>query len=130
MKTRKFHACIIVAGFFMLVFTSCVSSKKLYYFTDVPEGNTTEIVDIPIENRIAVNDILHITILSQDEVTNKILNSGGTSQAPSASGAASAGAGSDYLVSDSGYINLAVIGSLKVTGMKKEQIADTIISIL
>jgi polysaccharide export outer membrane protein len=137
MKKRFINSSVFAALILVLLLNACVSSKKLRYFTNVPESGETDVLKITNQNLILPSDILYITIFSSDDVTNRILNSAGsipgsstgTAAGPSAT-PTGGGAGSEYLVSDSGYIKLAVIGELKVKGMKKEALADTIANIL
>jgi polysaccharide export outer membrane protein len=127
MKNLKIPVSVSLSMVLMVLLSSCGGKKKLRYFTNVPEAGVTEVVKNPILNVISPNDILYITIFSTDEVSTRILNSAGSPPAGSAAGAPSAGAaGSEYLVNDSGFIKLAVLGRMKVAGMRKEQIADTI----
>jgi polysaccharide export outer membrane protein len=128
MKNLKIPVSVMLSMVLMVILNSCAGKKKLKYFTNVPEGGVTEVVKSPTLNVISPNDILYITIFSNDEVSTKILNSAGSPPAGSSAGAPSSGgaAGSEYLVNDSGFIKLAVLGRLKVAGMRKEQIADTI----
>ncbi len=131
MKTKGFFAYTMMGILVMMAFNSCVSSKKLRYFTTVPESGVTDVVKIPNVNIIATSDILQITFFSSDEETNRILNNTGSAGASGGSGGGgSSAAATNYLVSDSGFIKLPIIGSIKAAGMRKEQLADSITRVL
>ena len=130
MKKIRYTVNAVLMLVFMVTINSCVSSKKLHYFTTIPESGVTDVIKIPNENVIGASDILQITIFSSDEQTNNILSNTGGSQGAAGASGGSSGGGGGYLVNDSGYIKLPLLGTLKVGGMKKEQLADTITNIL
>jgi polysaccharide biosynthesis/export protein len=132
MRRLKLTVHVMTSIFCMMVFSSCVNSKKLRYFTTVPENGVTETVKFPNPNIIRANDILQITVFSTDEETNRLLGGGGNGPVSSGSGSGSSGstAVSGYLVNDSGFVKLPLLGTLKAAGIEKERFADTITQML
>jgi len=102
----------------ILGMSSCASSKKITIFSELKNETSTPIVVGKIDKTIKSGDILQITIFSQDEMTKQMLNN-------SAAAAAGVNAASGYLVDDSGCIKFPLLGSVKCSGLSKEQLEDT-----
>lgn len=110
--------------FFLLVwtFTACNSVKEFRYFTDIQKDSITLIKVKPKEAIIQSGDILQISVSGPDELVVRQING-----VASAAGASSQGAPSQgYLVNDSGKITFPLVGVIKVNGLLKDQLADTI----
>lgn len=107
----------ILNGFkllFLFSLTACAVNKKNFkYFENLQNGNLE--TDIPVPSfRIEPNDLLAITITSSTPEAAKPYND------LTSTGAGSTGGG--YLVSGDGYIEMPVLGSIKVAGLTKEQL--------
>ena len=129
MKQLGLVACLVLAISYMMVFSSCVSSKKLRYFKNVPDsGGITQTIKLPNPNIVHPHDILQINVYSSDPETNRIISGsgGGSGGAAGTDGAPASAASSGYLVNDSGFVKLPLLGSLKAAGLEKDRLADTI----
>lgn len=127
-KTNRSFA-VFATIILLIVLNSCGSKRNLSYFTDIQKDSTTLALKQPIDAVIRKGDLLNIRVSSSDDIAVARIN--GVS-GPALAGAAAAGAGASastgagYLVNDSGYITLAMIGNIKAEGLKKEALADTI----
>jgi polysaccharide biosynthesis/export protein len=120
----------------ILTMNSCVNSKKLAYFNNIPRDTTVQMQAIPKLFKINKNDLLQITIQSLDvqamaafNQTSASASSGGTlpsASAASASGAQSGGTNTGYLVDEKGNITLPLLGIVKAEGLTKEELAEEI----
>lgn len=116
---------------FALLAFSCASNRKLTYFNDLDSQAAfkTEIKNA-VEPEIQVDDLLGITVSSLSAESNMLYNNG--TIAPPASTIASSStvgisgirSGEGYLVDKSGYVNLPVLGKVKLAGLTKEQAAE------
>lgn len=110
--------------FFALVwtFSSCNSLKEFKYFSDIQKDSTTLIKVKPKEAIIQTGDILQISVSGPDELVIRQINGVTTAVGAGSQGAPSPG----YLVNDSGSITFPLIGVIRVRGLLKDQLADTI----
>lgn len=114
----KLLVFLAIAG----AFSACNSVKEFRYFSDIQKDSTTLIKVKPKEPRIQSGDILQIVVSDPDEMVIRQIN--GTTIAAGASSATSPSSG--YLVNDSGQITFPLIGLIKVGGLFKDQLADSI----
>ena len=120
MKNNSYSFIAILLAFLAISsLNSCVSSKKLAYFTNLQKDSTATIDEQRLQTKINVSDILQINISTPDPITTAILNS---------STAINTGQGgvSGYLVDETGSIKLPLIGSVKAEGLTKIQLANAI----
>ncbi len=120
MKNNSYSFIAILLAFLALsCLNSCVSSKKLAYFTNLQRDSTATIEEQRLQTKINVSDILQINISTPDPITTAILNS---------STAINTGQGgvSGYLVDETGSIKLPLIGLVKAEGLTKIQLANAI----
>lgn len=119
---------VLIAGI-MLATSSCMSVKPVQYF----EGDTDSIPkEIQyMEPAIQAGDLLSIVIFSDNALASSQYNQSasavtgsGVLNMPSQSG----GGQSGYLVNHDGNIIIPNIGSMKVAGLSKKQLADTLVS--
>jgi polysaccharide export outer membrane protein len=112
LNRRSFYSFSLIAFFFIYLFTSsCISIKKEIYCKDLPDSinspyvmnNLTPFVDPKIES----NDILAITVQPISPSTN-IITSTSTGTFNPLNG---------FLVDKNGYIELSLIGFVKVAGL-------------
>jgi polysaccharide export outer membrane protein len=107
----------------LLLASGCTSQKKLAYLNNlpVPGGEETFTMIIP-DYKIQPRDVLYITIkaMTPDGSIKDFLSSGsnvGANLAQSESGGALMG----YNVNPEGYITLAAVGQVKVSGLTLEE---------
>lgn len=114
---RIYFYAILAAG----ALSSCASSKKLTYFQDIPEGG--EPISVQIANYtepvIRPDDVLEININTVDpdaaaaiNNNNDLRNNNGMN---GNSGRSAAGVG--YLVDKSGFVDIPMLGRIKLAGM-------------
>ena len=116
----------------MLSATSCISTKKVIYFSGVRDTAFKNLTDTTFESVVQSNDLLSITVSSLNPEATVIFNAPNT---PTISSATSMGSGSSlqtigYLVNKSGNIQFPILGNVKAVGLTKTQLTDTIVSLL
>jgi polysaccharide biosynthesis/export protein len=108
-----------------LILGSCISNKKLIYIQDSKISKTVPLVidNQKFQYKIQPKDILNIKILSLDPKTSEFFN-----VEKSTGGMISPGAlyVNGYSVSDSGYVNLPVLGTVKVIDLTLLEARDSI----
>lgn len=107
---------------FLLVGSSCSTSKKIVYFDNVQDTSFISKLDAA-ETVIQNNDILSISITSLNPEASAIFNTGnnfGGSVVPGT------GSSAGYLVNSDGYIQLPILGNIKAAGITKKQLKDVI----
>lgn len=112
---------ILILAIFLV--SSCTSQKKLAYLNNLPEkgGEETFTMDIP-DYKIQPRDILYITIkaMTPDGSIKDFLSSGsnvGINLAQGESGGSLFG----YNVDPQGYVTIAAVGQIKVSGLTLEE---------
>ncbi|RYY08360.1 MAG: hypothetical protein EOP43_00010 [Sphingobacteriaceae bacterium] len=114
-----FYICLFL---WIIIVTSCASSKKIRYFQDLSDtAKLTEIKTAPYYSPlIQSDDILTITILTADPTATQSINAAnlpvqatGVFVQQSAADQAITG----YLVSKNGEVEIPVIGKVKVAGL-------------
>ncbi|ASU36719.1 polysaccharide biosynthesis/export family protein [Mucilaginibacter xinganensis] len=130
MKQVKPHLSLLFIGYIILsTLNSCVNSKKLVYFNNIPRDTTIQIKATPKLFKINKNDLLQITIISLDVQAMAVLNAANGSSAASAASSGGGSAGgpiSGYLVDENGTITLPLIGKIKANELSKEELATAI----
>jgi polysaccharide biosynthesis/export protein len=97
--------------------TSCISTKKVTYFNNLPDSAKIQLDKLqPPPFIVQVNDVLDIRIGGENEKTVQYINQYFTGGA----------AGMQAIVDIDGNIELPKIGKLKVAGLSKEAVRDTI----
>ena len=116
MKIKK----IIYFGIVVAALASCSVPKDIVYIQDAPRNEKVAIAEKFID-RIQVDDLLGIyvssTVLGANVASFNKGNESNTGSGSSAQG---------YLVDHNGEINFPYLGRLKVTGMTREQLRDTL----
>jgi len=126
MFLRKDNLPLIIIVALILIccfFSSCVSTKSSVYFRDLPDTVMAPVAG-NFESVVQKNDILQITVSSmniEDAViynTPSMTNTGGVSSSgPQAVG---------FLVSEQGFIQYPVLGSIKADGLTKSELTKYI----
>ena len=115
---------ICVLAFLMLCFTSCLSTKKTNYFQGEPTKNNELYKFNNTPYRLQVNDILQITIKSENPELVSLFQSGQTNNS-----GANAGQGlyfNGYAVDLHGNIRIPYIGELNVLGYTEEEVREKV----
>jgi len=112
---NKTHLYLIILTLGLL-FSSCVSSKKMVYFQPLEEGVLANDSLMKFEPTLGVGDLLTINVSALDpEVAvafNLVEQSGTTMRVL------------PYLVNAVGEVNFPVLGTLKVAGLTTKQLTD------
>ncbi|HMU45675.1 MAG TPA: polysaccharide biosynthesis/export family protein [Chitinophagaceae bacterium] len=111
-----------IAGLSGVLFvTSCVDTRKATYFNGINDGTKTVDISVP-ESIIRKNDILSISVTSLNPEATEIFNNpnttGGTNGNP--------GNVTGYFVNSEGNIQFPMLGNIKVEGLTKAQIKESI----
>lgn len=115
MKIKK----IIYLGIVVSVMASCSVPKDIVYIQDAPRNEKVAIAERFVD-KIQVDDLLGISVSSTVLGANTASFNKGNSE--TAGGTSAQG----YLVDRNGEINFPYIGRLKVRGMTREQLRDTL----
>ena len=108
--------------FILLILSSCSSHKQLVYLQDVDEQTTENIFfKQPIEYRIQNQDILYIKILSLSDEANEMLNVTSTRYQQNLFQNETSLFINGYSVSDSGYVDVPVVGEILVLDMTLDE---------
>lgn len=121
----RFIVLIILLSLFFC--ESCTSTKKIVYFNNVADTSYSSAL-AKVEAPIQPNDILSISISSLNEEASKVFNTpnNNVSRTSTATGGDTQSGG--YLVSSDGYIQLPLLGKIKVVGKTKKQLKEYIAS--
>ena len=112
---RRF--CLLVLSGLFLV--SCVDTRQATYFNGLKDGPIDTQTPVP-ESIIRPNDLLSITVTSLNASATEIFNTPNT--AGNQPGQVFAG----YLVNSDGTIQFPLLGSIKASGLTKEQLKESI----
>ncbi len=118
-KCAQFGLLMYMCICIFLLSSSCISSKSITYFNNLPDSIRTQLDTLqPPQPIIQVNDLLQIKIGGESEKTVEYINKhfigdGG-------------GGGLQTMVDLEGNIELPQIGKLKVSGLTKEAAKDSI----
>jgi len=111
--SRLFPEPFILYGFYLLVvlfFTSCVNTKKIPYFSDIPVLSSDLMLQLPQYKSplIKKDDLISISIITIDPDVTRLLNQG------------------NYLVDNNGEIDLPIIDKVKISDLTIDEARDLI----
>jgi polysaccharide export outer membrane protein len=124
---------ITLSVFFIGGFSSCATKYKVRYFNNIPDSIHNEPIamehTIYTDPLIQPRDVLQISVQTLDGRSSDVMTSGqsalGGSSGAAASGGGSGGGASTptpgYVVDDNGYIEVPLVGRVKVQGMTTTQ---------
>lgn len=113
----------------LVMFSSCINTRKAKYFPDALDGTIATNTPIP-EAVIQQNDILSITISSPNEEASAILNTEPARGTEGIATSATLGGGAGYLVGVDGSVQLPLLGPIKAAGLTKEELQKNIVRII
>lgn len=103
---------------------SCYTPKNISYMQDIPDGvvldNTEQLI------RIQTGDKISIVVKSRDSQLSELFNLSISSYRVGSTNSSYSQQMSCYSVTSDGCIDFPVLGKVEVTGMTREQIAETI----
>jgi polysaccharide export outer membrane protein len=111
---------------FILVFSSCVNTKKSTYFYGSTDGTIATHTSVP-ESVIQKNDILSIAVSSPNPEATAMFNPqtvAGSNYQQSLSTDQASNTG--YLVNSEGFIQFPVLGNIKASGLTKIKLEESI----
>lgn len=136
--TRSRH-CLLYFLLLCPLLPSCVNTKKTVYFNNIQDTILTEPI-LHLEPVIRQSDVLNITVSSLNPEAGVIFNTPNLVAGMSATNTASSGGSipgavgtpqyTGYLVNAEGNIKYPVIGDIKVAGLTKKQLEDTVARLL
>lgn len=99
--------------------SSCTSSKKINYFTDLPDSALIHLPPLAPEGRVIENgDLLEIGISARSSEAAGFFNK--------VQGSASSPTAGTYLVDDSGYLEFPILGKVRATGSTADQLKENL----
>jgi polysaccharide export outer membrane protein len=105
----------------VLTLTSCNTSKRIVYFSDVEPGQTEINVAEPTEIKIQPKDKLTIWVSCQDERLSTLFNLQISSHSGSVGTSGTNTLG--YTVDAEGNIDFPVLGHIHIAGLSREEVA-------
>lgn len=132
-KSLFWRVCLFMPVLYLaLTMVSCNTTKKIKYFQDIPDSGQLKTISKVeyTEPVIQIDDILSIVIQTIDPLSTSMINVGNlpvSSTVPSGTlpGLASQ-ASAGYLVDKDGFVELPVLGKIKVVGYSTTQARDII----
>lgn len=122
-------SAIIVAAMAAISLSSCRTPKNITYFQDVQEGtqvSTTQPVDVVARPGDRISIVVHSKDPQLAALFNLPIASNRISTVGSSSSANGSGQTSTYMIDSYGDIDFPVLGTLHISGMKRNEISDFI----
>lgn len=111
--------------------SSCIDTKKSTYFNNAQDANVTPNMADAVFPVIQKNDILSITFSSLSAEASAQFNIANSYSGNSTSTSAAGGQnGVGYLVNSDGYIQLPMLGNIKVAGLTSKEVKDNITALI
>ncbi|MGN6531456.1 MAG: polysaccharide biosynthesis/export family protein [Ginsengibacter sp.] len=109
----RFHDSPFTILLFLILLSSCSSTKKTIYFQDIQKDTTlTNLVSKNFEPKIQKGDLLSITVASLSPDNTAIYNAPQSAQGPL----------TGYLVDENGNIPFIKLGTIHVEGMTRKEL--------
>lgn len=125
----KMYLNFILFVFIILFCLSCLSTKQTTYFNNAQSTNYTPSAMDSGLITIQKNDLLSIVINSLNPEASAIFNTVNTSTTNYTSTGTYQSIGG-YLVNSEGFIELPILGNIKVAGLTKKELKEKITNIL
>jgi polysaccharide export outer membrane protein len=126
---RKKLQSFIFAALFIIQLSSCVSTEKASYFSNVTNSSFEINRENEVESIIQRNDILSIYISSLSPEASAVFNTTNT-QATSTSTTTGSTSAGGYLVNAEGTIQLPILGNIKAEGLTKKQLKTNLTDLI
>ena len=124
-RTRFSFLLVII----LLTGVSCINTKKAVYFADVQDKTFTR-KGAEVQTPIQPNDILSITISSLNAEASAMFNPSSNNNIRSTTVTGSNSESGGYLVDVDGNIQLPVLGTVKASGLSKQELRDNITNLI
>lgn len=112
---------------------SCVPKRKMVYLQQdkgVSQDTLQSFTYQKEEYRLQVNDVIDVQIRSLDEKANEIFGNGALTSGQVMNASTSSGGDlyyiTGYTINDSGYVDLPILGNIRVVGLTIPEIKQTI----
>ena len=111
----------------VMVFSSCVNSRKVTYFNDVPTSEYRAVIG-DLEPILKENDILSISVSSLNPSATEMFNVSNVAITQSSTAMGTTLQQSGYLIDQEGYIRFPFLGKIKAAGLTKKALREEITS--
>ena len=119
----EFNSRLLVFTMIVIFLSSCMSTKKAVYFNEL-EDSELPIVVAELEPIIKANDILSISVSSLNPEASNVFNVPNLPAAAATVNTPTTTQSNGYLVTLEGYIQLPILGNIRVAGLTKKQLKD------
>lgn len=126
---KKIPKHLFFVGFLVTIFSSCLTTKKVAYFSDVSDSTIINSV-AGLEPIIQKNDILSISVSSLSNEATIIFNTPNLPLSPGSLSNPNAPQTAGYLVSQSGDVKFPILGSIHAEGLTPAQLEKEITNLL
>jgi polysaccharide export outer membrane protein len=125
---NKISSVAIVLMVIVNVLTSCVTKRDLKYFQDISDSTQLNSISLAKyrEPVIHPSDVLSVSVQTNDPSLTANVNSGSSVSGQGSSASNSGADLSGYMVDSLGFIQMPVLGSLKVGGLTVVQATDVV----
>lgn len=113
----------------MLLFCSCVNTKRATYFNNLPDSAVFNKMPVP-EVIIHRNDILSINVSSPNPDASKLFNLSNSPDIKTTTPSGDVVEPAGYLVDQDGNIRFLMLGTMKAEGLTRKQLQENIRSAL
>jgi polysaccharide export outer membrane protein len=107
------------------LFSSCVNPRKAIYFNDLKDSALFSDVEPP-EHVIRRNDLLSITVNSQNPDASRMFNLSNETKVRASTPSGDVVEPAGYLVDKEGVIQFLLLGNIRAEGLTKKQLQETI----
>lgn len=119
---KSFIKIFFVFALLPLIFTSCIDSKTIAYFSDVPDSALVK-SQAGLEPIIQKKDILSISVSSLNPEASVIFNEPNLPLTPNSNTNTSTPQTAGYLVNDDGYIKFPILGNVAAAGLTQKELS-------
>ena len=132
MKFYTKNTFILVPLFLILIVgTSCSTTKKIRYFEDLPDSGILKSIQgaVYTEPKIQPDDIITVVVQTADPLATQTINMGNIASASPGNMVGTQAVNQPtlgYLVDNNGFIEMAVLGKVKVAGYTTSEAKDII----
>src|SRR5690606_22107748 len=130
---KKINTLSLLLVLFVLFLSSCYSKKNILYFYDLKDSNTwSQPITNDVRPRFQKDDRISVKVLTMDQGTTNLLNSGvlinsnvsGTGAGGGESISTNTANQDGYIVDADGNITLQFIGKVKADGLTKHELTE------